>query len=254
LKRAQRLLIPYVVWTAIYFVLQTYAPYGKGIEPLTFWDLLKGTGIYVVLWFLPAMFYVSVVGWAIRSLKVRLAVAVLAIALFLVQQQISGAVPAIFAGPYSFALYLAPWLALFLLGQAAASIPPRWLASRQTTVLLLALGVSAAVAAALTCAVNYPAWPGWTPMLLWLTASTASGMVMLLVSRHPRFSFLPAFSRVSLGIYLMHLPLLSLIGRVVPAGIVPWFVWIPVNVVVVVAITGGVCLGIARTPLRFLVT
>ena len=112
LKRAQRLLVPFVIWSAIYALVFTVHSIRVGADPFIWWrpySVLSGTSIH--LWFLPYAFAVSVVAPLLRG--------GLAIALPLLAACLLAALGEITAFPlYQWTFGLIPVLAGFAFRQA----------------------------------------------------------------------------------------------------------------------------------------
>jgi len=254
LKRLGRLGLPYVGWSAIFLVAQAYLPFGRPDPDLDVMSLLTGTGIYPVLWFLPALFFANLVGRTIRSQRWRLAVGAGMVALHAARDVVAGFYALDPSGVLMVIVKLSPWFALFLFGQAAASIPRVWLEPRRARVLLGGAGAAGLLGTGLLSAAYYPAWPSALATVSWALGAAAVLGLLLVASRSQRWQALPALSGVTLAIYMMHLPILSLVSRVAPIAIVPWYVWLPANVLLAVTASGAVGALVARTPLRFLVS
>jgi len=253
LRRLKRLGLPYVVWTAIFLVAQVYLPFGRPAPSLDIMSLVTGTGVYVVLWFLPALFYANLIGWAIRRLRWRLIVGCAFLGLYLFQGSVVGLIELEPTGLFAALVWLSPWFALFLFGQAAASIPADRFTSRGAVATIAAVGVAGIATAGYLSGRYYPVWPSPAPVFEWLTGSVAVFALILAARNRPNWRLLPSLSGVTLAIYIMHLPLLPLLSRLEPAGVVPWYVWVPANVAIAIAVSGGVGALLSRTPLRFLV-
>jgi peptidoglycan/LPS O-acetylase OafA/YrhL len=253
-RRFKRLAPPYIGWSLIFLIAQAYLPFGRPRPDMDIVSVLTGTGIYPVLWFLPALFYANLLGWAIRSQRWRLFVGGAATGLFVFRAGVAWLFVLDPTGLFAVVVKLSPWFALFLFGQIAASTPQRLLDSKRAIWLLAVAGVSGLAGAALLTAVYYPASPSVVQTLGWVSGSAGVLALVVVASRRPGWRFLPALSGVTLGIYMMHLPILSLVSRIAPVAIVPWYIWLPVNVAFAVAVSGGVGVLLSRTPLRFLVS
>jgi surface polysaccharide O-acyltransferase-like enzyme len=252
LRRMRRLGAPYLAWTVVFWIAQNTLPFGKPAS-MTVAALLTGRGVYDILWFLAMLIWVSALAWLVRTTSWRLIAAALWLAVSVAHGVFGPIGVSWWARSLDYIGFLGFWACLFLLGQASAALPQDALRSIRSR------GVVAMVAATATLAsiaITLRAFPSFTPvqdMLRWLVVGAAGVSISLLARSAASVRWLPRLAKVTLGVYMIHFPLIVLLEKVAPARMLPWYAWIPLIVLIVVAVSAAVSLALSRTRLRFVV-
>jgi len=217
--RVRRILVPYLAWSVILFAYATQGALRAGMSPFENTDwfgvLFAGHAFYT-LWFLAMLIYVTVIGHALRSDRARLGVLVCALVICGAVAVIRRDAPAADTDTWIGFLTVAP---LCIAAYLAGALIPR--APRCTT--------AAAIGGLTMLAANSFLYAVWGTGLtcarqsIIMTLATASGVLILwaLPGRYAHAAastsrlclLLANAGRYSLGIYLIHAPVLNIVRR-----------------------------------------
>lgn len=215
--RVRRILVPYLAWSITLFAYAAQGALRAGMSPFENTDwlgvLFAGQAFYT-LWFLAMLIYATIVGHALQSDRARLGVLVAALVIYGAVATLRGDAPAPDTDTWPGFLAVAP---LCIAAYLAGTLLPR--APRHTA--------GAAVGALFTLAANGFLYMLWgtgltcTRQSIIMTLATVGGVLMLwaLPGRHARAEantsrlclLLANAGRYSLGIYVIHAPVLNIV-------------------------------------------
>jgi len=254
-RRMRRLLVPYAVWSVVLLAYSAQGAIraGAALNGLNWLGVVFAGEAFYTLWFLAMLVYVTLVGWALRSDSARLAGAGLAMVAYAALAVVRAGEPVLATDTWSGFLAIAPLcVASYLLGAAL----PRasWPKGR-----VAALFVVAAMAAG---GAMYVVWgvelTQGQQLAVMLAGSVAAlgllGMLARAGSEARALSGAAWAGRMSLGIYVIHAPVLNIVRYVTHTRDSASFVWALALCLIGIAVALGASyvISLAR-PLRPLV-
>lgn len=241
-RRAQRLLIPFAFWVAVY-VLLAYAVNREPIPPLV--ELAHGGGVYGShLWFLFTLFLCVPFGRLLAEKRLALAVAVVGAFALGIKELLGWNSPIDYAFSTIYPFW--NWLELYIVGVALAlwlpARPPRTLGVGVGLAIPLAIATADSLGVYLT--IGFWSGPGFVVLA---SAGVVLTLLAWLVRSVPRS--LRALTPATLGVFVLHPAVIAGLNRVYPAGAGPLWLWFVVMTVLTTALCFGLTFAMARVPL-----
>lgn len=225
-KRARRLLFPYAVWSVLLYLYSAQGAIraGTSLAGADWTGIVFAGQAFYTLWFLAMLMYATLAGSALRTRRSRLIGACIMFVSYAAVSAIRFTQPVLDTDTWGGFLIIAPLCVATYLGASVVSAarPPR----RRLPLVVVA------VAAVIADALMYAAW-GTTltqgQQSAILTVGTIPGFLALWAARRaipsaagaspirmPPWlpSWLPRAGRYSLGIYVIHAPLLNVLRYV----------------------------------------
>lgn len=220
-KKAQRILIPFVIWSVVYcvmncVVLDVYLRHGPLILP-SIGSWLTG-GVACHLWFLPSLFVAFVASAFCKGFASLVVLFALGVATQFIPNYASDA----FLGYVR--LYFGRLLVFFMLGGLLAHLK---LSNRTALIVGLVMTI---LGVANIC---HPVLSG----LAWQPLPLIVGLIVLApIVRPPELAFVNSLAKSTMGIYLVHVLFTSAANIVLTrGGGVAWYLGFPVSVAIFAA-------------------
>ena len=247
LSRSRRLLIPYVGWSVIYIGIPWLTSiWTNGPPPSYDWSSVVFTGgAFGPLWFLPMLFYVSVVARVLgpsRRLSSFGVSAAAAAAVFV----------GLTVGVVSWGFWLLmPWYLFLYVGGSLIPDAARRFKRVDGRACVALFATLLALTAVLSAYIPHTGPQSAYATLVTVVPAAAAAVLLWGTTGGLRFSWgmnSAGLTTLLVGVYLSHAGWLVLWKRLLRPELTPWIVWLPLTSVAIVALAFGTSALFQRLP------
>jgi len=252
-NRVRRLAIPYLGWTAVYYVAIAALTVSAGyaLPPITMRMLLTGN-LFPLFWFLPTLIYVTVLTWPVRSREAMFIVAVVGFLSWPLLGWLGSWAQPPLSSAAGFVSGLMRFVALFTAGMWISNLDTRSLRPLRVPALL-AFGAAVAGQALLNLRLENvgAAVPGFHQEVL----GSIAGVALVAVVTTSAMTYTNKAFSFALGLYMTHILWCELATRMWPAGTFAWLLWTTLTTAFMLVGSAGMIWLLSRHPAsRVLVT